>query len=350
MNLLARLGLAFALAATLPAAEPRISEGEIDGAKFVIAAPEKWNGSVLIYCHGFRPEGGPLVVELLPLKAAHRELLDRGWVIAATSYRRNGLVVTDGLLDVLALRGEITKRFGAPGCVLLQGESMGGAIAVLLMERDPTQFSGALAVGAALQMDEKGVAVEFTARPGGPLLFLSNRTEVDDPRRYAERAKAGRNLPVVWAADRDGHVNVNQREIGTALAALNRWLDGGVAPADQDNTQAPEPRGSAMTTEAGAGRAAMTQRNPLYGNITLDFQASDFATLGIAAGDNFTLEFGDKKVPVKFGKTYGDVARGKYVAFFDAEDRLLVAINYGNAADALAIKVGDQAMVSRAAP
>ncbi len=344
------LGFFLLAGAIAGAAEPRIIEGEINGSKFAIAAPEKWNGSVLIYCHGLRPEGGPLVVELLPLKSAHQALLDRGWIIAATSYRRNGLVVADGLLDVLALRGEITKRFGAPGRVLLQGESMGGAISVLLMEREPTQFSGALAVGAALQMDEKGIAVDFLARPGGPLLFLSNRTEVDGPRRYAARAKDSKVPPVVWVADRDGHVNVNQREIGTALAALNRWLDTGIAPADQDNTQSPEPRVSAMTLEGSAGRAAMTQRNPLYGNITLDFQASDFAALGIAAGDNFTLVFGGKTVPVKLGKTYGDVARGKYVAFFDAEDRLLVAINYGNAADALGMKVGDTAIVAKAAP
>ncbi len=350
MNLLARLGLGFALAVTLPAAEPRISEGEIDGAKFVIAAPEKWNGSVLIYAHGLRPDDGPLVVELLPLKSAHRELLDRGWVIAATSYRRNGLVVADGLLDLLALRDEITKRCGAPGRVILQGESMGGTMAVLLMEREPAKFSGALVVGAALQLEENGRLVDFTSQPGGPLLLLSNRTEVDGPRRYAGRAKDAKVPPVVWLADRDGHVNVNQREIGTALAALNRWLDTAIAPADQDNTQAPEPRASAMMRTAGVGRAAMTQRNPLYGNITLDFQASDFTALGIAAGDNFTLEFGGKRVPVKLGKTYGDVPRGKYVAFFDAEDRLLIAINYGNAADALGIKVGEVASVTKSAP
>ena len=83
-----------------------------------IAAPERWNGSVLIYCHGLRPEGGPLMVELLPLKSAYAELLDRGWIIAATSYRRNGLVVADGLADVLALRDEIAKRFGAPSRVV----------------------------------------------------------------------------------------------------------------------------------------------------------------------------------------------------------------------------------------
>ncbi|OAI42650.1 hypothetical protein AYO41_03855 [Verrucomicrobia bacterium SCGC AG-212-E04] len=350
MHLLARIGLALLVATAVQAAEPRVAEGELSGAKFVIAAPEKWNGSVLIYAHGLRPEGGPLVVELLPLKSAYRELLDRGWIIAATSYRRNGLVVADGLADVLNLRDEIAKRFGAPDRVLLHGESLGGAIVALLMERESAKFSGALGVGAALKLDENGAAVAFSAQPGGPLLLLSNRTEADVPGRYVELAAGAKVPPVAWTADRDGHVNVNQREIGTALAALNRWIDTGSAPAPQDDTQAPEPRPSAMKVENGVNRAAMTQRNPLYGNITLDFQSSDFVQLGIAQGDTFALEFGGKRVPVKLGKTYSDVPRGQYVAFFDAEDRLLVAINFGNAADVLGIKVGDLAGVKKGAP
>lgn len=350
MNDFLRGWILLLLTLTLAGAEPRVTEGELDGARFVIAAPEKWNGSVLIYAHGLRPEGGELVVELLPLKSASRDLLERGWIIAETSYRRNGLVVADGLADVLALREEIVKRFGALSRVVLHGESMGGAIATLLLEREPAKFSAALAVGAALQLDEKGTPVVFTSQPGGPLLFLSNRTEVEGPRRYVEKSGAAKFPAVLWTADRDGHVNVNQREIGTALAALNRWLDTAQAPAPQDDTLTPDPRPSAMAIEGAIGRAAMTQRNPLFGNITLDFQATDFARLGITRGDTFTLEFGGKRVPVRLGATYSDVPRGQYVAFFDAEDRLLVAINFGNAADALGIKVGDQAVVTKASP
>ncbi len=242
------------LVATLAAAaEPPVSEGEIQGARFTVAAPAQWNGSVLIYCHGFRPEADPLATELLPLRQAHRQLLERGWIVAATSYRRNGLVVGDGMADVIALREEITRRFGAPRRVVLHGESMGAAIAVLLLEQHADKFSGALAVGAALSLDEKGVAVAFTAKPGGPILFLSNRNEAERARTYVDKATGAPTPPVLWTADRDGHVNVNQREIGTALAALNGWLDGGVAPAPQDDTLAPEPRASTMTVSGRRG-------------------------------------------------------------------------------------------------
>jgi pimeloyl-ACP methyl ester carboxylesterase len=349
MILRASVLLLLLLAKSAAAVEPRVTEGEIQGAKFALAAAENWNGSVLIYCHGLRAESEPLAAELLPLRSAQRKMLEHGWLIAATSYRRNGLVVADGLRDVIALRDEIARRFGAPRRVLLHGESMGATIATLLMERESEKFSGALAVGAALSLDENGIAVEFTARPGGPILFLSNRNEADRARHYVDKAAGSTMPPVLWTADRDGHVNVNQREVGTALSALNGWLDGGVKPAPQDDTLAPEPRPSTMIAADGDGRAAMTQRNPLYGNITLDFQAADFEKLGIGPGATFTLTFASHSVPVRLGTTYNDVPRGDYVAFFDAEDRLLVAINRGNASEALGVKVGDLVTVGRAA-
>ncbi len=342
--------LVLLLVATLAAApEPLVSDGEILGARFTIAAPERWNGSVLIYCHGFRPETDPLATELLPLRPAHRHWLERGWIVAATSYRRNGLVVADGLADVIALREEIARRFGAPRRVVLHGESMGAAIATLLLERNSDRFSAALAVGAALGIGEKDDAAAFSAKPGGPILFLSNRNVAAQAGDYVKKAAGASTPPVLWTVDRDGHVNVNQREVGTALAALNAWLDGGNAPAPQDDTLAPEARPSTMSVANGVGHAAMTQRNPLYGNITLDFQASDFDRLGIGPGTTFSLTAGGKSVPVRLARTYTDVPRGEYVAFFDAEDRLLVAINRGNAAESLGVKVGDVLAVGKPA-
>ena len=40
-----------------------ISRGEIGGAKFMIATPEKWQGKLVLIAHGYRPEGNPLDAE-----------------------------------------------------------------------------------------------------------------------------------------------------------------------------------------------------------------------------------------------------------------------------------------------
>ena len=50
---------------------------------------------------------------------------------------------------------------------------------------------------------------------------------------------------------------------------------------------------------------------------------------------------------MKLAQTYTDVPNGAWVAFFDAEDRLLVAINRGNAATALNVQEGDRLRVER---
>ncbi len=322
-----------------------IVTGESEGARFSIAAPAKpeaRTGLVLVFCHGYRPEGGELLDGLLPLKSASAHLVEKGWVVASTSYRRNGLIVADALRDVKNLRAEIARRFGEPRRLILHGESMGGAIATLLVEREPKLFAGAVVVGAALQIEEGGKALAFSHAPGGPLIFLCNRSETKASREYIEAARSAPTAPVLLTVDRDGHVNVNQREIEAALAALNQWLEGGPAPKPADATLPPDPRPSAMDAIGGGGGSArLTQLNPLFGNITLDFQASDFAQLGVKPGATFQLKFGKMSVPVKLGQTYTDVPSGAWVAFFDAEDRLLVAINRGNAAAALGAQEGD---------
>jgi hypothetical protein len=40
-----------------------VTRGEIGGAQFMIAAPEKWQGKLVLIAHGFRQEGSPLDAE-----------------------------------------------------------------------------------------------------------------------------------------------------------------------------------------------------------------------------------------------------------------------------------------------
>lgn len=74
---------------------------------------------------------------------------------ATTSYRDNGLVVLDGIKDIVLLRSTIEDFFKPgnpsnpgyipPGKVLLVGPSEGGLITVLTIEQNPDIFDGALA-------------------------------------------------------------------------------------------------------------------------------------------------------------------------------------------------------------
>src|SRR5258707_4017357 len=74
--------------------------GEIEGAKFTLLRPHTWNNRVLLLAHGLRDADRPLVADLFPEHLAYRALLDEGWIIAKTSYRRNGVIVADAIKDL----------------------------------------------------------------------------------------------------------------------------------------------------------------------------------------------------------------------------------------------------------
>lgn len=68
-------------------------------------------------------------------------MLKDGWLVAMTSYRRNGRVVRDAMEDVNQLRQYIVDNWGAPTLCLLEGRSMGGCIATCLAENYPHLYN-----------------------------------------------------------------------------------------------------------------------------------------------------------------------------------------------------------------
>ncbi|PTY08587.1 hypothetical protein DB347_03150 [Opitutaceae bacterium EW11] len=349
-----------------PAAKPAVTieRGEIDGAKFAIARPARWNRQVLILAHGFRPETAPVTADLFPDRAAYRALLDDGWAIAKTSYRRNGVIVQDAIRDLDALRAEVVRRLGRPERVLIEGESMGGLIAVLIAERTPETvplYDGAVAIGAALGMrvpadDSAGLSMQ----PRIPVVFLSNRSESEAPRRYAE-AKLPPSMPVVkpvvLRVSRDGHLNVNQAERFVALRTLNRWLDAGAEALPKpdpetgaiDVTRIPEPVPSRVFPDPeGQGFTAhVSEVTEVFGNLLLDAQAPDFAQAGIAPNGYFQITVRDRTYRAFFGKDFTSVKRGEWVAFPSADGFFWLGRNGLSAAATVQAEIGDLVHVKK---
>jgi pimeloyl-ACP methyl ester carboxylesterase len=116
---------------------------------------------------------------------------------------------------------------------------MGGTIATLLAEQAPGEYQGVLSVSPALDMQEPDHPLEFAFRPKIPLLFLVPQNELSGPADYAKRATGGPIIPGLWRVARDGHMNVNQEEVSTALQALIAWAAGGSIDASKDVTYAP---------------------------------------------------------------------------------------------------------------
>lgn len=365
LSFLSVAALVAALAQPLRASSPApvtLETGELQGAKFTLARPARWNGGLLIHAHGLRAEDRPLVADLFPEQLAYRTLLAEGWIVATTSYRRNGLIVADAIADLDALRDHVAAAYGSPRRVLLEGESMGGLVVTLIAEREPSQplrYDGAIAIGAALDLREPNTPLGLTLQPRVPLLFLTNQSEVEGPRNYvtADVPRLATVTPALFRVSRDGHVNVNQAERLLALRALNAWLDRGrgslPSPAPGapffDATVAPEPQPSRVMRHAdGRGfDARVLEVSAVYGNVFLDAQPADFAAVGIERMTWFQLTAGDRTFRVLHGRDFASVKRGEWVVFPNADGFTWLARNYADAAAAAQLEVGGTVTLRR---
>ena len=80
-----------------------------------------------------------------------------------------------------------------------------------------------------------------------------------------------------------------------------------------------------------------------FANINTSVTREELAEKGIVENSWITVTYKDKSYPMLMGKDYGDVARGEWIARIDEEDnRLQLAISFGNAATDMGCTVGDK--------
>ncbi len=159
---------AILLIVSLPAVAQAPSFTPIDGvigpgALYEIAMPTgAWNGELVVYIHGI---GNPAEPPKLPNPGALRDTLTgQGFAMIYSSFKANGYAVKDGMQRTHQLRGIFTSRVGRPTRVYLVGGSLGGLIAVMLAERFPGQYDGALSLSGLLGGGEAEVRYLADAR------------------------------------------------------------------------------------------------------------------------------------------------------------------------------------------
>jgi hypothetical protein len=67
-----------------------------------------------------------------------------------------------------------------------------------------------------------------------------------------------------------------------------------------------------------------------YGNLLTNVDAALFEKLGYARGDTVTVRIGERQIALPFARTFGDVAEGKPLLYFDSRDHVGLAINKGS--------------------
>ena len=222
-------GLAVMMVATLltspAAAQAAGAAGETrgplpGGGDWVVEAPANWNGTVLLYSHGYSPtlrpaEGAP---------GGQREVyLAQGYGLAASSYSQAGWALEQAQVDQWTALEAFTARYGKPRRVIAWGDSMGGLASIALLERHPERVDGALAmcgsISGVLGMMNTALDGAFAFKtllaPGSDLRLVNT---VDD------RANGSAAQVVLSQAMRtpQGRARVS---LAAALAQLPGWTD-----------------------------------------------------------------------------------------------------------------------------
>jgi pimeloyl-ACP methyl ester carboxylesterase len=134
-----------ALSGTAVAAdEAKTETGQAGNAAFRIDIPAKWNGSLIMFCHGYNPF--PIAQKDLGLDPTLHLLFDQGYAVAQSGYSAGGWAVAEALSETEALRKYFQKKYGEPKETYVMGLSMGGLLTVALMEQYPNIYKGGLAL------------------------------------------------------------------------------------------------------------------------------------------------------------------------------------------------------------
>lgn len=135
-----------------PAVPLACSDGiQPSGAKYRICLPAAgWNGDLVVYAHGYVAPNQPVALPEDQLSVGGVSIADivtnSGYAFAATSYRRNGLAIREGIDDLVELVGVFAQIHGEPDRVILTGVSEGGVITALALEERADVFDGGLAL------------------------------------------------------------------------------------------------------------------------------------------------------------------------------------------------------------
>ncbi|MFV0132008.1 DUF6351 family protein [Streptomyces sp. HMX87] len=201
-------------------------EGSIDGARYRIEMPKRWNGTLVLYSHGYYVDGYvPDEVALAAHTATEDWLLRHGYALAASEYKDRGLgyAVEDAMTDQVALLDRFSTKVGKPRRTISHGMSQGAVIAGQLAERHPRRFAGT--AGMCSEVDTPGtwntaLDIQFVVKT-----LLAPGADVDLV-RPADPATATAHTEALAAAVREARGSKEGRArlaLAGAIANIPTW-------------------------------------------------------------------------------------------------------------------------------
>jgi alpha-beta hydrolase superfamily lysophospholipase len=162
-------------------AAARTELGEINGAKFRIDIPEKWNGGLVVYCHGYSDAPGDFEDKASPFIDV---FVSQGFAFIQSGYAAGGWAIQEAVQDTEALRRYFIRKYGAPKETYVTGHSMGGFLTMVLIESFPSTYDAGLPLCGPLGastwfMDREPLDLRVVNKTDETVLaLLTARTEV----------------------------------------------------------------------------------------------------------------------------------------------------------------------------
>ncbi|MEV4232208.1 alpha/beta hydrolase [Streptomyces bobili] len=238
---LAALALTMSLTLAVPAAQAdtraaaRLTGTLADGATWIADVPDDWNGTLLVFSHGF----GPTNARNAPSEAVRLELLTQGYALAGSSYDPNGpwWALESAARDQFATIDAVTAKIGTPRRTLGVGQSMGGLVNAQLARDGAGRIDGALGlcglVAGGTDLENYQLDAEYTIAR----LLLPEGQEPPELVGLDTMAEAAATADTLTAAVTAAQATAQGRaRIALAAAFLNlpAWAPGETAPAPTD--------------------------------------------------------------------------------------------------------------------
>ena len=263
--------------------------GSYEGGVYHIEIPDKWNGELMLSSHGYVAASGARGLELRVGQPLFREhLIQEGFAWAASSYRCNGYVPGQALLDTMALTGLFTKLNAgtAPRRIYLTGTSMGGHVTVLGMHEFPTAFAGGLAMCASgPELFDYDAAVSAAAEVVSGIQFQQGNT-----REAAAKMNEMFGTPP------------NYTDKGRAMANIEIDLSGGPRPFAAEGLASGGRFASNVSSGAGSMSGSMSPASAVTTNINYKYAID--AAMGLT-GDRMSAMVRRKQPDMKYRDAMG---------------------------------------------
>jgi hypothetical protein len=136
-------------------AAPVDLSGEINGAPYRIRVPDAWNGTLLIFAHGYRDKAdhpGEIDnrnADVAPNAALEAPLLAQGFALAGSAYKDNGWAVEDAIQDTKNLAVFFRDNVAPPQRTIIVAASLGTFVGFKSMEQFGGIYDGALCLCSA---------------------------------------------------------------------------------------------------------------------------------------------------------------------------------------------------------